>query len=149
MNKYVVIVSALILSACGGGSSSYTAPRKTIQPTASYTPFIVVLQSTRASNGPPTNGESTATQSERVTLPAFSDFVITANNTDFYHVSLTIGSTVCDYTHQAGSNQISAGGCTTLNTYADIAAGEVISLSISGNVNNFTAIQVPVTVVFK
>lgn len=144
------ILFVLFLAACGKPNTPVGAivtPQPVPQPNQQ---FQIVLLASKTSTGVMTNGVSTAQTAERVYLPNLSDFVVLSNSTNFYHVTISIGSVSCDYIHQAGASTLTSGsGCTTTDSFSDLVAGEAITVSIPSSVAQTTNIQVLLNIVYK
>lgn len=116
MKKLIAI--AMLISACGQKSNT---PSALIAAKPSQQTFQVTLN---------TGTNYAAPQPVSIALPSPSDFQVLSNQSNWYHVSFSLGSVTCDFIHNINSNSlVNGGGCTTSNTTVNLATGEVASLS--------------------
>ncbi len=141
-----ILVLCLLIAGCAKGGGDSAANGKPVP--NPVTSVQTTVSASRLSNGTTNDGVLTITKTGTLTIPLPSEFIITANMTDLWHITTTVSGVnkVCDYAHQAGAGFITtSGGCTTLNSYFSVNAGDTVTISITTPVASTAAANVTLT----
>lgn len=133
----LVLALTLLNMACGKSATTpaLVVPALPIAPVAGASNHTMAFQASRdPNNGVDSPASYTVTRSMVVVIPQPSDFSVQQNGSEFYHVSIMIGSVSCDYQNVVNiSFLVTASGCTTVSNTVSLNPGDIITVDVSNN----------------
>lgn len=127
--KYLIFSLAILGIGCGK-SGSNTQPTTAIPGQSNGSTY----QQTISANSGQVNGTSyTVSQPGYVLTPVYTQVNISQDQSEFYHVMVTIGSVSCDFTHAVNSNTTTSGACSGGQSQISMNVGDVINITIPPN----------------
>ncbi len=145
MKTLALVVTLLTLIGCGKPGSNQPLPQ-VIPSQPTHTVSTLTMFAYREYHGANSPDTRTFSNSAEVTIPQPSDFQVIQNATDFYHVTLNIGSVSCDFIHQSGSSTLSAGAGCSGSSPVLVNSGDIIQLMIGNQILQSTGAQVQISV---